>query len=229
MSYYVKKTSLETKFLVVSVVSVFLIPVYFVLESPSICNIYNFIQSIWAYLIGHIPYALFVAVLWHMLQKNHQISKNRIGTIAIACIFATLIDGLSIFHNLNTEIIVRAYITTPIEIFLCFYIEKLFILISRKPNVIRKLANIVDTIILFYIYAIVAQCFISWIPGVNWEFLPLKLFWYIVGPYECIFDIFIPSVLGIGISPIFTIPMLCFAKKLLATYFEDILIELDRK
>lgn len=229
MNYYIKRTPLMTKFLVSLSTSVIFFPILLVLWNSSFSNTYDFIQTFWGYFLGHIPYSLFVAILWHILQKEPHLNKNRIGTITIACIFATLIYGLQIASNLAPEYIMIMYITTPIEILLYFYIEKLFIFISQKENLICKIANIVDTIIIFSIYAIVAQCFLSWIPNLNWEFLPLKIFWYIVGPYECIFDVFIPRFVGINISPIFSIAILYFAKKQLATYFEDILIELGRK
>jgi uncharacterized protein YggT (Ycf19 family) len=69
----------------------------------------------------------------------------------------------------------------------------------------------------------VGICFLSWLPNLNWEFLPLKVLWYIVGLFMKLFDPFIPRIVGINFSPILAIAVLMFVKKHLNLCFMSLI------
>lgn len=229
MNIFKQKTSLPTKFLVSFLAYIILLPLNLFLFDEQTSMLYNFIQYIWAEILANIPYCLLVAVLWQIMQKSDRVNGNRIGIIAFACVFATIIKELGSYGGISVEYLINAYITTAIEIILCFWIEKFFISISRKTNLLHKLSAIFNNIIEVYIYGIVAMCFLSWLPGLNWEILPIKIFVYIFGPYMDLFTIFLPPIVNIDFSPVLAIGLLIFVQKQLAVYFNDLIIESERE
>lgn len=229
MNIFKQKTSLPTKFFVSFLAGIILLPLNLFLHDVQISMSYEFIQLIWAIILADIPYCLLVAVLWQIMQKSDRVNGNRIGTIAFACVFATIITNLKSYGYISAESVISAYITTAIEIILCFWLEKLFISISRKPNLLCKLSVIFNNIIIFYIYGTVFMCFLSWLLGINWEFLPLKIFAYIIGPYMGLFSVYLPPIANIDFSPMLAIGLLIFVQKQLAIYFNDLIIECERE
>lgn len=226
MNILKQKTSLPTKFLVLFLVGIILLPLALFLYDVQISMSYEFIQLIWAEILANIPCCLLAAVLWQIMQKSDRVNGNRIGTIAFACVFATIITGLRSYATVN---VINSYIETAIEIILCFWIEKFFISISRDTNLLHKLSAIFNNIIAVYIYGIVAMCFLSWLPGVNWEILPIKILTYIFWPYLDLFTIFLPPIVNIDFSPVLAIGLLIFVRKQLAVYFNDLIIESERE
>lgn len=229
MNILKQKTSLPTKFLVSFLAYIILLPLNLFLYDVQISMSYEFIQLIWAEILANIPYCLLVAVLWQIMQKSDRVNGNRIGTIAFACVFATIITKLKSYGCISAVNIINAYIIIAIEIILCFWIEKLFISISRDTNLLHKLSAIFNNIIVVYIYGIVAMCFLSWLPGLNWEILPIKILTYIFVPYMGLFSIFVPPIVNIDFSPVLAIGLLIFVQKQLAVYFNDLIIESERE
>ena len=84
-----------------------------------------------------------------------------------------------------------------------------------------QITEITDTFFTVYIYSIVAAYFLSWVPGLNWDIVIIKGFWYFVGPFMEIFQIFIPNIAGVDVSPILAIGFLWFVKRRTMLYFID--------
>ena len=165
-------------------------------------------------------YALFVAKLWEIFEKNY--NTNKLYHITLACSFSTIIYSLYSFYDLTQEAKNMHIICTAVEIFLIFFIEKGFIYLSKNKNLVNKISENINNFINMYIYAILFECVLSWIPNLNWDFLPLKISWHIVGPYMELFTLFIPRIAGIDFSPILAIAVLIFIKKYLYVYFENL-------
>lgn len=233
MTKTIEKTSLETKFLISFIVNFLIIfPVKFILLDWSAVHLstFNIAQFVYISLFYNIVYGLLVATIWHILDNdiyhgddNDETNKSKLWKIIPACIFGSIIIYFSNFHKISQNAINESYIYTSVEIVLCFYIQKLFIFMSNKNSIISKIASFIDNILAICIYSVIGACLLSWIPNINWEFLPLKIFWCIVGSFMSIFKPFIPDFGGFDFSPVFPLCILFFARKQFAIYFKNLI------
>ena len=228
-----KQSSLSTKFVSVFIVGFILLIIRFLVFQENYQNFSMFAKlgTNLELILGNSMYALFVAKLWEIFERDGKtFSIGGFNQIALACVVGTIIEtffyGISDFFD--TKTLLYTYIFIGAEIFMIYYAEKILINLSKNEKLINNILNFSYSIITIYIYAIVVECFLSWIPGLDWNFLPIKIFWHLVGPYMVLFQLFIPPIAGIDFSPVLAIFFIMFIRKYITIYLADLLIECNK-
>ena len=219
-----------TKLLLVYIVNFILSIIGIVLQNPESSGwpAFNIIMECFIIILSLSYYSLFVAVTWQILENYKIYSEKKLPIIATACIFGTAINYIMFINMPNQKPVLLTYIFTAIEILSICVLEQIISGMKKTSKQVLKIANFCDTAIIAYMYLIVLQCFLSWMP-INWDFLPFKILWHIVGPYMVLFNNLIPRIVGIDFSPILAVAILLFGKKCFDIYFADIILKLSHQ